>query len=68
MNENASHKQDTATPFEQFEDLARRLFAVPKRELDEKRPAKQDDHDPTVDTTRTDASEESLSSDSSSPS
>jgi len=34
MNNEAT-KQTDSTPFDNFADLARRLFAVPKHELDE---------------------------------
>jgi hypothetical protein len=37
MNEEHSPMQDTATPFQKFEELTRRLLAVPKREVDEQR-------------------------------
>ncbi len=62
-------KQDAATPFEQFEDLARQLFAVPKRELDEwlvgERDRKQGTHAITTDGAQTSASDESAWSDAS---
>lgn len=37
MNEQTANEADELTPFERFEALTRRLLAIPKQELDEKR-------------------------------
>jgi hypothetical protein len=34
-NEKTADEQDERSPFQRFEDFARRLLAVPKREIDE---------------------------------
>lgn len=37
MSDESTRLPEGPTPFERFEELTRRLLAVPKRELDEKR-------------------------------